>query len=175
MIDENRVFRMDEPIPTEGVSIAARPEPGPPLPPHLGRWHKLGLTETTLALAFIVIGVEENGSTADLGEGTTGVYFSVEPDSLKFKKDLIPALQASKLQGEIDAIEQHPNNDPNLQSEQESKWNAETEEWLQTNFGKSTVLYFRDCAGESAKRDYFHKEWLTMTQTKQGSNARANP
>jgi hypothetical protein len=175
MIDENRVFRMDEPIPTEGVSIAARPEPGPPLPPHLGRWHKLGLTETTLALAFIVIGVEENGSTADLGEGTTGVYFSVEPDSLKSKKDLIPALQASKLQGEIDAIEQHPNNDPNLQSQQESKWNAETEEWLQTNFGKSTVLHFRDCAGESAKKDYFHTEWLTMTRTKQGSNARANP
>lgn len=163
-IDENRVFRMDEAIPTEGVSIVSRPEPGGPLPPHLGRWHSLSLSELTLASAFVAMGVVESGAPdPSLTDGTTGVYFGIEPEGMKSKKDVLLAYQMSKLQAEIDAIERQPDSDPIGQSQEEADWNTEAEDWLRANVSNSTALHFRKCVGEKAKADYFRKIRITLS------------
>ncbi len=65
-IDENKVFRVDNAIPTEGISITDRPESGfphAPQPPHLGRWHKMNLTDITFMTALTAMGLKYNGSS----------------------------------------------------------------------------------------------------------------
>jgi hypothetical protein len=166
-IDENRVFRMDEPVPSQGVSIVSVPEPGPPQPPHLGRWHAMNLSEITLASAFVALGIAE-GASGDptLGEKTTGVYFAVEPESLAFNKNNVVAMQLSKLKGEIDEIEQHPNADSRAQLADELAWNHEAEAWLLANVGKSASLHLVQCPDEKAKVTYFEQERLSWSLLK---------
>jgi len=168
---------MDETIPTEGVSIVSRPEPGPPLPPHLGRWHALSLSELTLASAFVATGVVENGSSDPaLANGTTGVYFGIEPQTLKFDKKLLLTLQASKLQGEINAIEQQPSSDTKTQSQQEADWSLEAEGWLRANINESAALHFRECVREEAKEDCFQYQVRTkIAQAEQHANGKVLP
>ena len=165
-IDENRVFRMDEAIPTEGVSIVSRPEPGGPLPPHLGRWHSLSLSELTLASAFTAMGVVENGSSdQSLADGIKGVYFGIEPQTLKFNKEILLALQMSKLQVEINTIEQQQiASDPTTHAQEEADWNAEAEHWLRTNVSESAAFHFRECIEEKAKIDYFTQERVKIAE-----------
>lgn len=154
-IDQNKVFRMDEPIPTEGVSIVSKPEPGPPLPPHLGRWwHRMSVTEVSLAAAFVAVGVKQAGSgDPTLEDGTTGVYFSSEPSTLQFNPEGVVAMWASRLQQEITDIEQHPNSDPGIQSEQERDWNIEAEKWLHQCAKFSVSDTFHKCIRRAEKKE----------------------
>lgn len=153
-IDQNRVFRMDEPIPTEGVSIVSRPEPGPPQPPHLGRWHKMSLTETSVEAAFVAIGVKVSGSAdASLEDGTTGVYFSSEPQELQpFKRSDLMAVQSSTLQVEIGAIEDQPLSDVKAQSEQEKQWDRDAREWLRVYARDVVQKSFEECIKHGTNR-----------------------
>ena len=84
VIDSGKVFRMESLIPKFGVAIVSRPEPGteklPPLPPHLGRWHKMTPSEITIWGALRQLDIPVSGSTESaLPEGTIGVYFGPEP------------------------------------------------------------------------------------------------
>ncbi len=65
-IDSNRVFRLDQNIPTEGISLCVSgPEkPIPNLPPHLGTWHKLDASETTILWAVRASIFRRPGDTA---------------------------------------------------------------------------------------------------------------
>lgn len=80
----DRVFLMSSQIPTPGVALASRPDPGsaklPKLPPHLGRWHKMTPSEVTLWAAFghmhILIGA---ATDSGLTRNTNGIYFGTEP------------------------------------------------------------------------------------------------
>jgi hypothetical protein len=174
-IDENRVFRMDEAIPTEGVSIVSRPEPGGPLPPHLGRWHALGLSELTLASAFTAMGVVESGAAdPSLAGGITGVYFGIEPETLKFNKEILLPLQMSKLQGEINAIEQQQiGSDPKTQAQEEANWNTEAEHWMRANVSESAALHFRESVEEKVKIDYFTQVRTKIAEAKQHASGKA--
>jgi len=98
-IDGKRVFRMDETVPTLGVSITSLPEPGPPLPPHLGRWHVDNCSEVTLTTAFLAMGIQQNGSAdASLARGITGVNFGPEPDALRtIDKQSLELLRKSEM------------------------------------------------------------------------------
>jgi hypothetical protein len=84
IIDSAKVFRMESLIPKAGVAIVSRPELGteklPPLPPHLGRWHKMTPSEITIWSALRQLDIPVSGATeSELPEGTIGVYFGPEP------------------------------------------------------------------------------------------------
>ncbi len=147
-IDQNKVFRLENPIPQEGVSIVSLPEPGPAQPPHLGRWHKGDLTEATLCLGFMKMGLRPYGSSdPSLGSAITGVYFGPEPASLSVvEKREVQALQIVKFVYEGNAIGTLPG--------EESKWDTEVQSWLKTNFGESASDKFRECLGIEKRKKF---------------------
>jgi len=84
-IDQDHVFRLEPSVPIEGVAIVSYPEPGEPLPPHLGRWHKMSASQVTIWTTFNQLGVAISGSSdASLPPtGVTGIYFGPEPHQVK--------------------------------------------------------------------------------------------
>jgi hypothetical protein len=82
-IDSKRVFRMQQLIPKEGVSITDNDPDGAnykDLPPHLGFWHKMTPTEVTFYYALKGIDIPVNAaSDASLPQGMIGIYLGPEP------------------------------------------------------------------------------------------------
>ncbi len=150
-IDENKVFRLDSPIPVDGVSIVTQPEPGPPQPPHLGRWHAMNLTETTLFLAFAEMGLKPNSSgDPTLVNTTTGVYFGPEPAELKIDKQLVLSLQISKF-----VLEENALGDPSTpKSSEEAEWAIMVANWLRINIGESKATQFSNIKDTGEQKKY---------------------
>jgi hypothetical protein len=157
-IDENKVFRVDNAIPVEGVSITERPDPGAPTapqPPHLGRYQKMGLTDITFMTALTSMGLKYNGSSeASLPDGTTGVYFGPEPSSLiEVNKQYVLRWEAIKYANEIAAVDQQPSSIA-AKSFQKAQLSGEIENWLRTNAGKEAASHFRRIPGAKDQEEY---------------------
>ena len=153
-IDENKVFRLDNTIPNESVSIVSPPEPGPPLPPHLGRWHAESLSEITLFLAFTKMGLKPNGSTdSSLTSTITGVYFGPEPHALVVDKRSVQGLQVGKFVYESKAIEKR-SSEVGVDLQQETEWDAGVQDWLRMEIGEAASTRFRELRGIGAKSKF---------------------
>jgi hypothetical protein len=155
-IDGNRVFRLEPQIPGDGVFIVSLPEPGPQLPPHLGRWHAMDLTEITLHLALMEMGLNANsGNDATLAAKITGVYFGPEPQALiafDKHKQLFPTyLMKVVMEGKAIQARFAANNDPKAEMQDETKWTMQAESWLRTNLAESDARNFAASNGVEAK------------------------
>ncbi len=169
-IEENRVLRLEPHIPKDGVFIVSQPEPGPPLPPHLGRWHAMNLSEITLFLAFTQMGFAPNGSTdGSLGKGVTGVYFGPEPAALKVDKQRVLAIQLMKFIYEGTAIEQQfgASNDAEAESREENEWTIRVEDWLRANLRESAAVKFRNTRGVEGRKKCLSAFVERLSQPKQ--------
>ena len=114
----------------------------------------MNVTEVSLAAAFVAMGVKQAGSgDPTLEDGTTGVYFSSEPSNLQFNPEGVVAMWASRLQQEINDMEQHPNSDPALQSAQERDWRIEAENWLHKTAKSSVSDTFHKCIERGDKKE----------------------
>lgn len=166
-INENRVFRMDTAIPAEGVSIISLPEPGPPLPPHLGRWHQMNPSEVTLMAAFAEMGLKYTGSSdASLPNGVTGVYFGPEPTALvKVDKQRLLYWQAVKNTYLISSIDQQNADDNATKAQKEARASSDIEHWLQVNFGKSVANRFHNLSGRDAKIKFLESIEIKITKS----------
>lgn len=82
-IDSNRVFRMQQLIPKEGITVAwndRNAEKYKNLPPHQGFWHPMSPSELTFYWAFRGMDIPVNGvNDPSLPEGTIGIYVGPEP------------------------------------------------------------------------------------------------
>ena len=84
-IDSKQVFRMEQGIPIEGVTMfssvdAASAARAQNLPPHLGIWQQMDKNQQAIYWAFRGIGVPVNFSMdQSLPKGTLGIYFGPEP------------------------------------------------------------------------------------------------
>jgi hypothetical protein len=167
-IDENRVFRMDPLVPNEGVFIVSLPEPGPPLPPHLGRWHAMNLSEITLHLAFVQMGFATDGSTdASLTKGKTGVYFGPEQAALKVDRQRVLSFAIAKFVYEGKVIKERAGNVAKDESPEEIEWSGRSEDWLRDNVNKAAAIEFRHSHGIEAKQKCFNKFAERLIQPKQ--------
>lgn len=170
-IDENKVFRVDNAIPIEGVSVTERPEPGTPTtpqPPHLGRWQKMGLTDITFMTALTAMGLKYNGSSdASLPDGTTGVYFGPEPSALiEVNKQNVLRWEATKYANEIEAVNQQPDSIM-AKSFQKVQLNGEIENWLRTNVGKKAASHFHRIPGAKDQEKYLDNLGMQLLKATQ--------
>ncbi len=82
-IDSDAVIRMQPSVPVEGVSIVSRGDDLvglPKVPPHMGHWSRLDISQEVLTAAFKLMGGLVNfSSDPTLQPGTTGVYFGPKP------------------------------------------------------------------------------------------------
>ncbi len=82
-IDSDTVIRMQPSVPVEGVSIVSRGDDLiglPRVPPHMGHWSRLDISQEILTAAFKLMGSPVNfSSDPSLQPGTTGVYFGPKP------------------------------------------------------------------------------------------------
>lgn len=82
-IDSDMVIRMQPSVPVEGVSIISRGDDLiglPRVPPHMGHWSRLDISQEILTAAFKLMGSTVNfSSDPSLQPGTTGVYFGPKP------------------------------------------------------------------------------------------------
>ncbi|WP_200908678.1 hypothetical protein [Caballeronia mineralivorans] len=82
-IDSDRVFRMQQLVPVDGVSIAGRGDDMvdlPKVPPHMGHWGRVDVSQEVLIAAFKLMGGPVNfSSDPTLQPGTIGVYFGPKP------------------------------------------------------------------------------------------------
>ena len=145
-IDGNRVFRLDPQIPGDGVFVINRPEPGPPLPPHLGRWHQMSLTDLTIWTAFSDLDIPVKGSTdTSLRNGVTGVYFGPEPSHSDINKQDSLLMHLSRFIAEGKDIEQRSRSrgiNSKLRQRQE-EWEQEVSDWLKSNLSESKAKEFQ--------------------------------
>jgi hypothetical protein len=154
-IDGNKVFRLDNSIPNEGVSLVSLPEPGPPLPPHLGRWHAMDSTEITLLLAFTKMGLKPNESTdSSLSRTITGVYFGPEPLTMRVDKRDLQIMQVMEFISESGAIESRTSGEAGTALQDENDWDARVQNWLRSDLGEPTTIQFRKTLGIEAKRKF---------------------
>ena len=84
-IDSNRVFRFDPSVPRDGMTIAARtPNYTDNLPPHLGHWQAMDISQITVWYAFTWMQIPVGASgDPNMPEGTIGVYFGPEPTQVQ--------------------------------------------------------------------------------------------
>jgi len=144
-IADNRVFRLEPQIPGDGVFVISQPEPGAPLPPHLGRWHKATATELTIWNALNEIGIPVTPSTdTSLPDGITGVYFGPEPSRVEINSETLRIRELMKFVAEGTAIQQDfsVNNDRKKELQERTEWVTEVSAWLQANLGKSSAVKF---------------------------------
>lgn len=79
-IDSNKVFRLDNTIPTDGVTMVSHTEFTEELPPHLGHWEKMDASQITIWYAFNQMGLPPHGgSDRAMPTGILGLYFGPEP------------------------------------------------------------------------------------------------
>lgn len=82
-IDSDTVIRMQPSVPVEGVSIVSRGDDLiglPRVPPHMGYWSRLDISQEILTAAFKLMGSPVNfSSDPSLQPGTMGVYFGPKP------------------------------------------------------------------------------------------------
>jgi hypothetical protein len=167
-INENHVFRMDTAIPSEGVSIISLPEPGPPQPPHLGRWHAMNASEVALMAAFAEMGLKYTGSSdASLPNGVTGVYFGPEPtELLKVDKGQLTYWQAVKYISLLASIDQQNTGDKAVRVQSEAQLNIDIENWLKVNFGKPDANRFHSLSGTEEEREFLGDMAVKITKSR---------
>ncbi len=166
-IDGDRVFRLEPMIPNEGVFIVAQPEPGPPLPPHLGRWRKGNDSEIRMFLAFSTIGlIPHLSSDPSLAKGVTGIYFGPEPIVLSVDERLVSSTHISQFISEGYAVEQQlsATSDAQAKGRAEIEWAAKVERWLRTTPYKGAVRKFDKARGFEEKRKYLTSLLVQVSQ-----------
>lgn len=92
-IDSDAVIRMQISVPVEGVSIVSRGDDLiglPKVPPHMGHWSRMNISQDILTAVFKLMGSPVNfSSDPTLQPSSTGVYFGPKPklDELIKPKD----------------------------------------------------------------------------------------
>lgn len=155
-IEQNKVFRLEPQIPNEGVFIINQPDPGPPLPPHLGRWHRPNLSEMTLFVAFEEMGLPpDTQSDANLGTGITGLYFGPEPAKLEFDKKKVLVLQIELFAKQAAEMQQRTgiNNNSDTRTTEEHEWENRVEKWLRKNLTTADLKEFQNSKGLKGKTE----------------------